>query len=221
MPVVGDPRMPDGNRAGTVHKRHRTEHKKAQSNLINLFLCLLSASLCFLCSVPDLFGKAENYPWAPQIRCNLNPSKPHGLHTDAYSALQNLAVAHRITQGINHSPERGNVHDTDGTINGNPYTGAVDISVRCLTQAQIKSLLASLANAGFAAWYRKGGQDGWTGPPRIHAIWAGCRLKPILREQVEDWLAGTNGLSSNQPYQFWQPSAEMKDKVSKFYRASN
>ena len=68
---------------------------------------------------------------------------------------------------------------------------------------------------------RKAGQDGWTGPPHIHAIWAGCRLKPILREQVEDWLAGTNGLSSNQPYQFWQPAAEMKDKVAQLYRANN
>jgi len=188
---------------------------------MKLFLCFLSPSLCFLCTVPDLLGRAENYPWAPQFACKLNPSRPQGLHPDAYSALLNLAVAHRITQGINHSPERGNVHDTDGTLNGNAYTGAVDISVRCLTQAQIKALLASLANAGFAGWYRKAGQDDWTGPPHVHAIWAGCRLKPVLRQQVEDWVAGLNGLSSNQSYQFWQPSSEMKDKVAKLYRATN
>ena len=65
--------------------------------------------------------------------------------------------------------------------------------------------------AGFAAWYRKDGQDGWTGPPHIHAIWAGCRLKPVLQQQVEDWLRGGNGLYSNSRYQFWQASAEMKD----------
>ena len=165
--------------------------------------------------------QVESFPWSQEVRCNLNPPRPQGLYPDAYSALRSLAVAHRITQGINHSPERGNVHDTDGTINGNAYTGAVDISVRCLTQVQIKALLARLANVGFAAWYRKDGQDGWTGPAHIHAIWAGCRVKPILREQVEDWLDGKNGLSSNQPYQFWQPSAEMKDKVSKLYRAFN
>ena len=160
-------------------------------------------------------------PWAPEFRCNLNPAKPQGLHPDAYSRLQSLAVAHRITQGINHSPGRGNVHDTDGIFNGKPYTGAVDISVRCLTQAQIKSLLTHLASLGFAAWYRKEGQDGWSGPPHIHAVWAGCRLKLMLRQQVEDWLAGGNGLFSNQPYQFWQASPDMKDNVRKLYFASN
>jgi hypothetical protein len=188
---------------------------------MRLFWYFLSPSLCLLCTVPDLFAKAENYPWAPEVRCNLNPSRPQGLHPTAYSALQNLAAEHRITQGINHSPERGNVHDTDGTVNGKVYTGAVDISVRCLTQPQIKALLARLADAGFAAWYRKAGQDGWTGPPHIHAIWAGCRLKPVLREQVEDWLASTNGLSSNELYQFWRPAAGMKDKIDKLYRANN
>jgi hypothetical protein len=165
--------------------------------------------------------KTPAYPWAPEVRCNLNPAKPQGLHPDAYSRLQGLAVAHRITQGINHSAERGNVHDTDGTLNGKPYTGAVDISVRCLTQAQIKSLLAGLANLGFAAWYRKAGKDGWSGPPHIHAVWAGCRLKPILREQVEEWLDGKTGLFSNQVYQFWQASPELKENVRKLYRASN
>jgi len=128
-------------------------------------------------------------------------------------------LSHRITQGINHSPGRGNVHDTDGTVKGNSYTGAVDISVRCLTRAQIRTLLARLAEAGFAGWYRKDGQDGWTGPPHIHAIWAGCRLKPVLQQQVEDWLRGGNGLYSNSAYQFWQASAQIKEKVEKLYRA--
>src|SRR5712691_5649719 len=162
-----------------------------------------------------------SYPWAPEVRCTLNPAKPQGLHPDAYSRLQGLSLAHRITQGINHSLERGNVHDTDVTVNGKPYTGAVDISVRCLTQAQIKSLLAGLADLGFAAWHRKAGQDGWSGPPHIHAVWAGCRLKPVLRAQVEDWLEGRNGLPSNEPYQFWQASPQMRENVSKLYRASN
>jgi hypothetical protein len=161
------------------------------------------------------------YPWSAEVRCNLNPAKPQGLHPEAYSRLQGLALTHRITQGINHSSERGNVHDTDVTVNGKPYTGAVDISVRCLTQGQIKSLLDGLAKLGFAAWYRKAGQDGWSGPPHIHAVWAGCRLKPVLRAQVEDWLDGRNGLPSNQPYQFWQASPEGIENVRKLYRAFN
>ena len=109
----------------------------------------------------------------------------------------------------------------DVTIDGKPYTGAVDISVRCLSQAQIRVLLSALADSGFAAWYRTPGKDGWSGPPHIHAIWAGCRLKPILQSQVEDWLDGKNGLPSNQSYQFWQPLPEMKEKVRKLYQTSN
>ena len=164
---------------------------------------------------------AAAYPWAPEVRCTLNPAKPNGLHPEAYSRLEHLALAHRITQGINHAVERGNVHDTDLTISGKPYTGAVDISVRCLTQAQIKSLLAELANQGFAGWYRNPGHDGWTGPPHIHAVWAGCRLKPVLKDQVEEWLDGKTGLFSNEQYQFWQASPEMKESVRKLFRASN
>lgn len=165
---------------------------------------------------------AEAFPWSPEVRCTLNPARPRGLHPDALSALQGLALAHRITNGINNSSARGNVHSADGAINRRPYTGAVDISVRCLTGEQIKVLLGHLANSGFAAWYRKAGQDGWiTGAPHVHAVWAGCRLKPVLQQQVQSWLSGMNGLASNRPYQFWQPSDEMKAKVQAMYHASN
>ena len=164
---------------------------------------------------------AGPYPWAPEIRCNLNPARPEGLHPEAYSRLKKLALTHRITQGINHSSERGNVHDTDLSLDGKPYTGAVDISVRCLTQSQIKLLLGNLADLGFAAWYRTPGKDGWSGPRHIHAVWAGCRLKAILRSQVEEWLEGKNGLASNEPYQFWQSLPDMKEKVRKLYMSSN
>jgi hypothetical protein len=175
---------------------------------------------CALFLSLNLMG-AQKYPWGPEVRCQLNPAKPAGLHPAAYVALQNLSIAHRITQGINHSPERGNVHDTDDTIGGKPYTAAVDISVRCLSVTEIKSLLGVLGTRGFAGWYRKAGLDDWTGSPHIHAVWAGSPLKPVLRQQIESWLAGGNGLGTNRPYQFWQPSSEMKDKVRSLYQASN
>jgi hypothetical protein len=162
-----------------------------------------------------------NPPWSARARCVLNPTKDKGLHPAALAALRGVAVAHRITQGINNSATRGNVHNTDGVFNGQPYTGAADISVRCLTAEQIRTLLERLADAGFAAWYRKSGEDDWTGPPHIHAVWAGCPLKPVLQQQVTSWLEGKNGLGSNRPYQFWRPSAAMKEKVQTLYRASN
>jgi hypothetical protein len=166
-------------------------------------------------------GNVERFPWAPEVRCNLNPSNSNGLIPDAYEALKRLTLGHRITQGINHSSDRGNVHDTDVTINGKHFTGAVDISVRCLTEPQIRTLLGRLADAGFAGWFRKPGEDGWTGPPHIHAIWVGCPLKRVLRQQVESWLRGSNGLGTDQPYAFWKPSAEMNRRVAMLYRAVN
>jgi hypothetical protein len=168
-----------------------------------------------------LESKAETLPWAPNVPCKLNPAKPAGLHPDAFAALSKQSLAHRITQGINHSVDRGNVHDTDGTIQGTAYTGAADISVRCLSAAQIQELLGRLADLGFAAWYRKQGQDGWTGPPHIHAVFAGCRLKPVLRQQVESWLLSRNGLGGDQLYMFWQPSSAMKDKLRGLYQKFN
>jgi hypothetical protein len=178
---------------------------------------LFMASLSCL----PLNGQTRKLPWGPEVRCQLNPSRPAGLHPDALRALDSLAMRHRITQGINHSPARGNVHDTDGTINGNPYTGAADLSVRCLSEAQVKMLLDQLARLGFAAWYRKDGLDDWVGPRHIHAVWAGCRLKPRLQKQVESWLAGRNGLGSDRAYAFWQSAAEAKEKVRSLYRTFN
>ena len=162
-----------------------------------------------------------NTPWSPGTRCALNPTNDKGLHPKALAALRGVAVAHRVTQGINNPATPGNVHYTDGVIDGQPYTGAADISVRCLTAAQIKTLLERLADAGFAAWYRKPAEDGWTGPPHIHAVWAGCSLKAVLQQQVRSWLDGKNGLASNMPYQFWQPSAAIRQRVQTLYRASN
>jgi hypothetical protein len=180
----------------------------------------LFAIVCLISAAPS-HGYAQSVPWAPEVRCNLNPAHPSGLHPDAYTALQKLALGHRITQGLNESSDAGNVHYADGTVKGKPYTGAADISVRCLTTAQIKTLLGRLADAGFVAWYRKQGQDDWTGPPHIHAVWAGCRLKPVLRKQVQDWLNGKNGLGTEGDYQFWQPSPQMQEKIRSFYSISN
>jgi hypothetical protein len=188
----------------------------------HLFPRVLLAMVVWTASEAAATGQATaDVPWSPRVRCVLNPTNDRGLHPEALAALRGIAVAHRITQGFNSSPERGNVHYADGTIKGQPFTGAADISVRCLTPQQIKTLLERLAGAGFAAWYRKPGEDDWTGPPHIHAVWAGCGLKRVLQRQVLSWLDGRNGLGSDKPYRFWQPSAGLKEKVQTLYRASN
>jgi len=183
---------------------------------LGLFILLNSSIAAAALQTPARTG--ANLPWAPDGRCKLNRARPQGLHPDAHSALQKNSIAHRITQGINHSKDRGNVHDTDVTIKGIGYTGAVDISVRCLTRQQIQMMLARLADIGFAGWYRNEGEDDWKGPPHIHAVWAGSPLKPFLKYQVESWLDGRNGLGSNAAYKFWQPSKEMQERVRTLFQ---
>jgi hypothetical protein len=184
---------------------------------MRFLVCLLCLELAGVVSASP--QSTPGYPWRPEVRCNLNPSRPAGLHPEAHAALAGIMLVHRVTQGINHSADRGNVHDTDVTIGGRNYTAAVDISVRCLTEAQIKTLLGSLAGVGIAGWYRKDGEDDWKGPPHIHAIWSASPLKPVLRRQVESWLEGRNGLGSNRLYQFWQPDLKMKENIrSRFSR---
>ena len=133
-----------------------------------------------------------------------------------------LSMDHRVTQGINHSSDRGNLHNTDVTINGKPYTGAVDISVRCLTEPQIRTLLAG-SRQGTDLPHGSENPGRTTGRARHTFMPFGwpARLKRVLRQQVESWLRGANGLGTDQPYAFWKPSAEMSRTVAMLYRASN
>jgi hypothetical protein len=94
------------------------------------------------------------------------------------------------------------------------------MSVRCLSEDQIRRFLSSLANNGFVAWYRKPDTDGWKGPSHIHAVWVSDPLKPRLRGQVGSWLKGHNGLVPNLSYAFWQPAEQEKAMIAKAYDAS-
>ena len=197
---------------------------------VSCLLCLAAGPPAHFASAPSapkagrasLQGPAaENFPWSPDTGCHLNKHKPTGVYPDALAALEGLSLGHRITQGINYSTASSNVHGRDVTVNGRDYTGAVDISVLCLSEENVKELLGRLAAAGFAAWYRNPGKDGWKGPRHVHAVWAGCSLKPVLQKQIASWLDGRNGLALDKPYAFWTPDAEMKQKVRTLYDASN
>jgi hypothetical protein len=82
------------------------------------------------------------------------------------------------------------VHLADGSVNGKPYTAAVDLSVSSVSAEQTHDLLEKLGTVGFAAWYRKSGSDGWSGVNHIHAVCANCKMKAALRSQVRSWLVG-------------------------------
>ncbi len=137
-----------------------------------------------------------------------------GLHPRASDALRAAGVAAwRITQTIGNAPASAGYHAQDGSVNGAPYTAAIDLSVSNLSTTQIHNLVERLARLGFAVWYRKSGADGWSGANHIHAVYANCKMKSQLRAQVRSWLNGRNGLVSNTLYRWHTFSATAKQAV--------
>ena len=150
------------------------------------------------------------------------PLLKYGLHPRASDALRAAGVAAwRITQTIGNAPASAGYHAQDGTVNGRPYTAAIDISTSGMSTTQIHNLLERLARVGYAGWYRKNGSDGWTGANHIHAVYANCKMKAQLRAQMRSWLVGRNGLVSNTIYKFHKFSALAKSVVKSKYAQSN
>lgn len=142
--------------------------------------------------------------------CADRPLLHTGLHPEASDRLRCAGVSSsEISQTIGSAPASAGYHAEDGRVAGVPYTAAVDLRTRGMTDAQIRTRLARLGENGFAAWYRQPGRDGWPSSeaPHIHAVFAGVIMKAELRAQVRDYLSGRNGLASHTRYGFWSPPA--------------
>ncbi len=140
--------------------------------------------------------------------------RPYGMAEDAFPAYiqaffdaginpeKTKQGAPRIAQTIGHAEASAGTHAQDGNDQfGHDYTCALDISVRHdLTQAQIEKLLQCLWSEGFCAWWRHTGS--FADNPHVHAIWAGDRMKRILRDQVHDFLKCKSGLVGHADDQF-------------------
>jgi hypothetical protein len=154
-------------------------------------------------------------PYAALLKWGLHPRASDGLRASGVAAW-------RITQTIGNATASAGVHKQDGTVNGAPYTAAVDISTSGMTATQIHNLLEKLAKVGFAVWYRKSGSDGWSGANHLHAVYANCKMKSALRSQVRSWLVGRNGLVSNTIYKWHTFSAAAKNAVkAKFAQSAS
>jgi len=152
------------------------------------------------------------------------PLLKEGLHPKASDALRKINVpAHRIIQTIGNAAASSGFHLPDGTVNGKPYTTAVDLSTRGLSNKEVKRLLENLGTVGFAAWFRNPGQDGWPSSEaeHIHAVYAGVPMKDVLDNQVRDYLHQKNGLASHTTYRFYQWSHTAKAKVARLFKKSN
>ncbi len=148
----------------------------------------------------------------------------YGLHPDASDALRAAGVtADRITQTIGNAAASAGTHAQDGTADGLAYGAATDLSVRGMTEAQIKTLIEKLGTLGFAAWYRKPGFDGWPSSEvaHIHIVWAAAPMKSLLRSQIRDFVVGKNGLASHTTYSFYKWSEFALRRVRKEFLATN
>jgi hypothetical protein len=147
-----------------------------------------------------------------------------GIHPVASDRLRCAGVsAARIMQTIGSAAASAGTHAQDGVYNGHAYSAATDISVKGLSESQVRSLVARLDALGFAAFYRNPGSNGWPSSEirHMHVVFAGARMKSSLRSQISDFLAGRNGLASHTAYTFYQPPASVKDYVRKIFNAAN
>mgnify|MGYP000855366591 CR=1 FL=1 len=196
------------------------------NRLLRLGLPLLLLS--FGCGGPDLADPetepSDDGSYEISAACPRKPLLKSGLHPDASDRLRCIGIrASELSQTIGSAPASAGYHAKDGTANGQPYTAAVDIRTVGRSESQIRALLGDLGEQGFAAWYRKPGSDGWPSSeaPHIHAVYAGCAMKPELDGQVKDYRAGLNGLASHTRYSFYLPSQAIRDAVYSLWNKHN
>ncbi len=155
--------------------------------------------------------------------------RPKGMHPSAWEAFLAAGVdPARIGQTVGNAPASAGTHAADGTWDcGEEYCAATDISVKRPTQigdADVKPMLERLARHGFAVFYRKPGQDHWPADQveHCHIVFAGIPMKEALRNQVHAFCHAPmlNGLISDVPYQYWQPSPEAQQAVRDQFLAS-
>jgi len=182
------------------------------------YLRLILIPFSILLSAPVL---AEKYPWSVELECEFDDYNPRGLFPTMSKTLEDIELTHRITNGLNQRNESWNYHKKDFSHKGISYSAAVDISIRCLDDEQIKYLLGELALRGFASWLRRKNEDGWNSSDHIHAVWVYAKLKPQLYNQVNNWLLGRNGLASDLEYQFWSPNAVQKLAITIAFLQAN
>ncbi|MBV9850091.1 MAG: hypothetical protein JO250_10500 [Armatimonadetes bacterium] len=147
----------------------------------------------------------------------------YGLCPDASEALARLCLGARIGQTVGFAAASAGTHAPDGALDGHPYCAATDLHVADLGHAEVRELLSRLADMGFAAFYRRPGFDHWPAYDalHVHAVFAGVKMKPMLQDQIHQWLHGLNGLASRARYEFWQPSAAQCQVVRALFLAHN
>ena len=117
-------------------------------------------------------------------------------------AEKQLGAQLTITQG---SYNTGGVAASAGTHDGG---GVVDFSVAGYNPAELKIVLRTLKDAGFAAWSRTYKPGVW--PAHIHAVAIGCTdLSPSAKRQVVAFDKHKDGLVTNLPDYSYHPQPKV------------
>ena len=152
----------------------------------------------------------------------LRMERPAGMHPVAYEAFMracNNARIHpfRIGQTLGNHPRSVGYHRRDGvtTLRGEiiEYSAAVDLGTWDLDPARINRFVESLAQQGFAAFYRQGAK--WKGNEHIHAIYALLPMKIQLRRQVRQFLRERR--SDGKPPLRWEPKMKRRWRQWKYF----
>lgn len=151
-------------------------------------------------------------------------TRPWGMAKPAFDAYIAACFAakvspDRVVQTIGDAKASAGTHAKDGTLHGEAYCAAVDLSVRRMSKDQIRTLLEKLADNGFVAWYRY--RLSFIGNKHIHAIYVGLPMKESLRRQVKDYLNGRDGLACHLLEQFWTAPDSTDRKLAKTFALSN
>ena len=89
--------------------------------------------------------------------------------------------------------------------------GAVDISIRSLTDDQRIAFVHALKDAGFAAWWRRPGWDGKNGAEHIHAVLIDDpELSAGAAWQTVGYDAKRDGLTGNKPDNTYRPKPAVR-----------
>lgn len=124
----------------------------------------------------------------------------------------------RVVQAIGDAKASAGFHHQDGILEGQPYTAAVDLSVRDLNNTQIATWLECLCAQGFVAFFRN-----WPGNLHIHGNYCGVPQKRQLDVQNEDFFHGRDGLRGHRRIddEWWYPEHELRIIPEKMFYISN
>lgn len=160
------------------------------------------------------------------------PKKPSGMADVAWEAYQ-LASANanidistradaRVVQALGYAEKSKGFHAPDGTLKGKPYTAAMDLSVRGLTDNQIATWMDEMARAGIGSFFRDPDDPLWRNNGHIHGFYCGLPMKPQLDSQVRDYKKGLNGLVSHKPVDgYFYPTPELVNICWNMFLRSN